>query len=587
MIFRLVLMVCLTVGISSDLGAAVSAQVETKPQAEELSAEEMKAKAKAEEAAREDEAVAQLDSWAQFQHQSVKQNASPVAHWGWRADSYTLWGTHSNRLIPVYTFGTKGAGKGIDLEDYTGKNSVYRDARGLQRLYGRIDELSVNSEASYMDQTQVFEIQRAALESGKKNIILVVFDGMDWQTTWAAAIAKHSKVPYREGRGTGLHFQDYNANGTTQFSFMVTSPFCDEAVFDVNSQQVTGLEADTLMGGYNTVQAGDAPWSIAADLEYPVGKGVEVQHAYTDSASSATSMMSGIKTYNNAIGVDQNGRQAVSIAHAAQRLGYKVGVVSSVPVSHATPASAYAHNVTRNDYQDLTRDLLGLPSISHPSKPLPGLDVVIGGGYGTERDQDSGQGENFVPGNGYLADEDLAAVTKSKDNPHGKYVVARRTAGVDGSQQLLEKAELAAANGDRLLGFYGANGNGGHLPFATADGDYRPVQGRSKSREEYEASDLEENPTLAEMTSAALTVLETGEQGFWLLVEAGDVDWANHDNNLDNSIGAVISGDQAVKVLTDWVEKNSSWDETVMIVTADHGHYLVIEDPEALSKIGQ
>ena len=113
MIFRLVLMVCLTVGISSDLGAAVSAQVETKPQAEELSAEEMKAKAKAEEAAREDEAVAQLDSWAQFQHQSVKQNASPVAHWGWRADSYTLWGTHSNRLIPVYTFGTKGAGLDI------------------------------------------------------------------------------------------------------------------------------------------------------------------------------------------------------------------------------------------------------------------------------------------------------------------------------------------------------------------------------------------------------------------------------------------------------------------------------------------
>ena len=65
-------------------------------------------------------------------------------------------------------------------------------------------------------------------------------------------------------------------------------------------------------------------------------------------------------------------------------------------------------------------------------------------------------------------------------------------------------------------------------------------------------------------------------------VEAGDVDWANHDNNIDTSIGATISGDKAVKAITDWVEKNSSWDETGLIVTADHGHYLVLEKPELL-----
>ena len=83
------------------------------------------------------------------------------------------------------------------------------------------------------------------------------------------------------------------------------------------------------------------------------------------------------------------------------------------------------------------------------------------------------------------------------------------------------------------------------------------------------------------MTESALSVLSQNKQGFWLLVESGDVDWSNHDNNLDNSIGAVKSGDHAFKVITEWVEKNSNWDETLVILTADHGHYLNIDQPEA------
>lgn len=547
--------------------------------AAEAAKEAAAAAAAAEAAAAEDLAVESLDAFAQFQHQAVKANQSTVAHWGWDKSNYTQWGTHSNRLIPVYTFGTLGAGPGMDLKSYIGPASVYRDSKWLQRTYQRNDPKTVNPEAVYMDQTQIFSIQQAALEAGKKNIILFVFDGMDWHTTWAAAIAKAGKVNYRAGRGTGLHLQDYQAGGTTQFGYMVTSPFCDEADFNVNTQQVTGPAADTLMGGFDISQAGDTPWALASESQYLVGTGAKDNDAYTDSASSATSMMAGIKTYNNAIGVDMKGQQVMSIAHVAQKLGYKVGVVSSVPISHATPASAYAHNVTRNDYQDLTRDLLGLPSISHP-KPLPGLDVVIGGGYGTERETDSGQGDNFVPGNAYLTAADLQTL-----KTQGKYLVSQRLPGVDATVQLREAAEKAAQTGQRLLGFYGAENNKGHLPFATADGDYRPVQGRSKTRETYTEADLQENPTLEEMTSAALKVLENNERGFWLMVEAGDVDWANHDDNLDNSIGAVLSGDRAVKVITDWVEANSNWEETVLIVTADHGHYLVIEDPEALGQL--
>ena len=86
------------------------------------------------------------------------------------------------------------------------------------------------------------------------------------------------------------------------------------------------------------------------------------------------------------------------------------------------------------------------------------------------------------------------------------------------------------------------------------------------------------------MTSAALAVLASKPgQPFALFVEAGDVDFALHDNNLDNAIGAVLSGDEAVKAIIAWVEKNSNWDDSALIVTADHGHYLVIDDPAAIA----
>jgi alkaline phosphatase len=67
------------------------------------------------------------------------------------------------------------------------------------------------------------------------------------------------------------------------------------------------------------------------------------------------------------------------------------------------------------------------------------------------------------------------------------------------------------------------------------------------------------------------------------MVEAGDVDWANHNNNIDDSIGAVFSGEAAFEVIVDWVEQHSNWDETAVILTADHGHMLCVEDLQALT----
>jgi alkaline phosphatase len=204
--------------------------------------------------------------------------------------------------------------------------------------------------------------------------------------------------------------------------------------------------------------------------------------------------------------------------------------------------------------------------------------VLIGGGFGDNNREGKGQGANFVPGNQWLT----AADREKIDIRHGgKYVVAERTAGERGAELLLHAADAAARDDKRLLGMFGVPEYGSHLPYRTADGDFQPARGRKKA-EAYSEADLSENPTLADMTTAALRVLESNPRGFWMMVEAGDVDWANHDDNLDNSIGAVLSGDAAIKVITDWVEQHSNWQESLLIVTADHGHMLNVVQPGAL-----
>jgi alkaline phosphatase len=88
------------------------------------------------------------------------------------------------------------------------------------------------------------------------------------------------------------------------------------------------------------------------------------------------------------------------------------------------------------------------------------------------------------------------------------------------------------------------------------------------------------------MTKAASTVLAAKrDHAFALFIEAGDVDFALHANNLDNAIDAVDGGEEAVRAVICWVESHSNWDESLIVVSADHGHYLVLDDPQALSPI--
>ncbi len=393
--------------------------------------------------------------------------------------------SHSNRLVPVYVFGKKA-----DLGAVMGENSRYRDAGKIKSAYGFLPEHTVNPGAVYADQSDLYRVQKEAVARGVKHLFIVWFDGLDWPTTQAAAIVKTGKV-YREGKGSGLIFQDYQAGGASQYGFVVTSPTHDKNTPDVDAQTVS-IPPESLGGGYDARIAGPNPWTPGPlglrapgylkgqSMNAADKAGVQavggVPHAYTDSSQSAAEMVTGVKSYNNSVNVTDGGRPVKTLFHELQEQGWKLGTVTSVPFDHVSPAAMYAQDVDRDDYQDLAREMLGLPGILQQARGaprLPGLDVVMGAGFGitSQASTMAPQGKNWVPGNTFIADPDFAAIDVKNG---GKYVVVHTEPLASGGEALVRAAKDAAARSARLFGFFGRAGLD-HLPFRTADGRYDPA----------------------------------------------------------------------------------------------------------------
>jgi alkaline phosphatase len=142
------------------------------------------------------EVVDDADPLRGMQTAAIQGEKASWGHWGNQPDLYSSWVEHSNRLVPIYTFG-------ITLDALREAGSVYADPQRLEQLYGRVPAGTVNPTATYYDQTDVYQLQMAAVQAGYSNIILIVFDGMDWQTARAAALYKQGRI-YTSGRGTGL-----------------------------------------------------------------------------------------------------------------------------------------------------------------------------------------------------------------------------------------------------------------------------------------------------------------------------------------------------------------------------------------------
>jgi alkaline phosphatase len=313
--------------------------------------------------------------------------------------------------------------------------------------------------------------------------------------------------------------------------------------------------------------SGNAPeyesWSQHWVSTYPSGGSYDPDQAWadfsyvlenpTDSAAAATALFTGEKTGNIRIDVSEDGNtRLTSIADQARTLDKAIGAVTSVYISHATPGAWLAHNDSRaNGYAIADEELWGNPNTtgiasssyyggSHgPS--LPPAEVVIGAGH---------------PGwnGGQYVNSAMRNKLATESGSPGAFTFIERLAGhPDGGARLLAAAEDPDVL--RLAGLFG--GSGGNL-------EYRQANGAGASLE---------NPTLAEMTQSALTVLSRDSDGFVLMIEGGAIDWGAHANDMDHMIGEVLGFNAAVQTVIDWVDDpgtESTWENTLVIVTADH-----------------
>ncbi len=471
-----------------------------------------------------------------------------------------------------------------------------------------------------------------------KNTILMIGDGMGWEIARAASIQKQINAGktgdtladfYTQGTGTGLNFQKLAGYGlattygttiadakgvfsTTQSALdgtvtqTASSPVLPGFKFDPTFNPGTtatggGKAADGAKGnlvGYDPARGGINPWTPGSDKEY-------IKYSYPDSANTATTLYTGVKSYNNAIGVDIYEQSLNGILKQAAEKGKATGLVTSVPIDHATPGAAAA-NVNRRNKYDLAYP--ALDNILQQELRIYQPDVLLGGGHPFSTPGDPlPNGVEPNTSNEFISKETYKELSsKPNSNLYGYTFLER---GKDAAQTLANTAKsLDLTKGEKLIGLYGARGQNGNLPVSSANGDYsttgldmfqtyatkglkpdllRPLA-PGETDAQFIAKERNENPTLQQLSTAALDVLGKDKDGFWLMIEGGDIDWAAHDNNLDNLIGATLDFDKSVGSVIDWIEKNGGWEQNELIVTADHDHYMNLNPdfPKLLRTIG-
>lgn len=235
-------------------------------------------------------------------------------------------------------------------------------------------------------------------------------------------------------------------------------------------------------------------------------------NSVTDSSAAGTALATGVKTYNGAIGMDDQKNVIQTVAEKAKKAGKKVGVTTSVSVDHATPAAFYAHQPNRNMYYEIALDL-----------PKANFDFYAGGGFlKPTTTADKKEAPSIFP----IIEEAGYTIAKGVDDFKAK-----------------------AAQADKMVLIQKDDANPSCLPYSIdrKDGDL----------------------TLAEITESAISFLTKGKnKGFFLMVEGGKIDWSCHSNDPATTFEEVIDMDNAIKVAYEFYKKHPK--ETLIVVTADH-----------------
>lgn len=256
---------------------------------------------------------------------------------------------------------------------------------------------------------------------------------------------------------------------------------------DPNTKLAEGTEFDKYLVGQQSTYAEDPEQNI------------------TDSASSATAMSSGVKTYNAAIGVDNDKSKVKTVLESAKEKGKSTGLVATSEITHATPASFGAHDEHRKNMNAIADDYYD-ELINGEHK----VDVLLGGGTDLFDRTDRNLIEEFQK---------------------------------DGYSFASTKEELNSDKSDKILGLFAPRG----LP-------------KMIDR-------TEEIPSLEEMTKSAIERLNKDQDGFFLMVEGSQIDWAGHDNDIVGAMSEMEDYEKAFKAAIEFAKKDK---HTLVIATADH-----------------
>lgn len=318
---------------------------------------------------------------------------------------------------------------------------------------------------------------------------------------------------------------------------------------------VSTLTAARIYQGQKAGRDGESTWTAMDRLPYSALVKTYAHDAQVpDSAPTATALTTGVKTRNGIVGLDQTaveddcpgsrGREVRTLFEQAEVAGLRTGIVSTARITHATPAAAYAHIANRDWENDsaLTPEArkAGCVDIARQLVEWPygdGLDVVLGGGRA-----------QFLP-----------STVKDPESPRsvglrtdGRDLTREWSTGRRGGSYVWNREQFDAFKGDGpLLGLFQRD----HMNF-----------------EADRAKDIGGEPSLTEMTLKAIDILERGDRGYVLMVEAGRIDHAHHLGMAGKALEDTAELDRAIAAVLARV----NLEDTLIIVTADHSHNLTI-----------
>ncbi|TSB46995.1 alkaline phosphatase [Alkalicoccobacillus porphyridii] len=231
----------------------------------------------------------------------------------------------------------------------------------------------------------------------------------------------------------------------------------------------------------------------------------------TDSAAAGTALATGTKTNNGMLGISPEGEDLETIVDLAGQAGKKNGLVATSTINHATPAAFAASVEGRSDYEEIANQF-----INHES-----IDLLLGGGR-----------EQYLPPEEGGIREDGANLITEAEEQGFTYLETKR-------DLLHEEAKDDA----KYLGLF-------------ADDELMPSFGINTIE-----------PSLGQMTSFAIDHLSQADEGFFLMVEGSQIDWAGHDNDAAYAMKDTEAFEEAVALSMDFAEKDG---ETLIVMVGDH-----------------